>query len=220
VFDITATEPREIDDLLSLMSREYAHAEALTLRVDPYTPASVEARLAFDGYERIEALVMVIDGPLRGTARRFEILPIQDEVSWQAYSDLKRLDRHESIAPTDAQTGHSGLAERLVAGTRLKCPPAQYVMAYVDGSPAGYCSTWEGLKGVGQVEDLLVHPAYRHRGIATALLHHSVAAARARGAGPVVIVVYPANTAKNMYSALGWQPVVTCRQYTKKRERT
>lgn len=36
-------------------------------------------------------------------------------------------------------------------------------------------------------------------------------------AGPVVIVVHQANTAKQMYVGLGWQPIAMCRQYTNPR---
>ena len=90
------------------------------------------------------------------------------------------------------------------------------MLAYQDGQAVGYFSAWEGLDGVGQVEDLFVLSSYRHRGIATALIHSCVGAARARGAGPVVIVTEVTNTSKTMYAALGWQPVAICRQYGKR----
>ena len=42
----------------------------------------------------------------------------------------------------------------------------------IDGVAAGFLSSWPGTNGVGMVEDLYVHPLYRHRGLATALLAH------------------------------------------------
>ena len=78
-----------------------------------------------------------------------------------------------------------------------------------------YCCAWEGIDGVGQIDDLVTRKDHRHRGIATALVHHCVADARARGAGPVVAVTDAADTSKHMYEAMGFRPVVTLRDYLK-----
>jgi ribosomal protein S18 acetylase RimI-like enzyme len=215
MFAITASEPAEVDALLTRAATEYAHAARLTFRVDQLTPTAFETRLTQEGYERREALVLLLDGPLRHEPRRFDIRQIEDESTWRMYSELKFLDWQEDAARTKGNPEDRTIAQGFASSSRLKCPPVQYVMAYEDGQAVGYCSGWEGVEGVGQVEDLFVHPAYRHRGIATALLHHSVRAARARGAGPVVIVVDPRNAAKDLYAALGWQAVAICRQYGK-----
>jgi ribosomal protein S18 acetylase RimI-like enzyme len=68
------------------------------------------------------------------------------------------------------------------------------------------------------VEDVFVDAAYRHRGIATAMIRHCVEIARERGAGPMIIVVDPRNAAKHLYAALGWRPLALCRQYGKKNQ--
>jgi ribosomal protein S18 acetylase RimI-like enzyme len=214
VFDVIASEPAEIDRLLALAAREYAHAAKITFRLDPFTPPAFEARLALEGYERSEGILMLLDGPLRRPAGTFRILPIEDAAGWTALAELKRLDWREH--GTDKTLDPDTIADRLVASGRLKSPPVQYVLAYVDGRAVGHCSAWEGFDGIGQVEDFFVHPGHRHRGIGTALLHHCVEAARARGAGSMVIVVDAANTAKSMYAVLGWRPIALCRQYSKK----
>ena len=71
------------------------------------------------------------------------------------------------------------------------------------------------MNGVGQVENLFTHPDYRNRGIATALIHHCVADARAKGAGPVVIVADPTDTPKNIYARMGFRPVAVVGHYLK-----
>jgi GNAT superfamily N-acetyltransferase len=86
-------------------------------------------------------------------------------------------------------------------------------MAYVDDAPVGFFNAWEGIDRLGQVEDLYVLPEFRHRGIATALIHRCVAEARARGAGPIEICADPAETPKEIYAAMGWRPIAVCRQY-------
>jgi Predicted acetyltransferase len=91
----------------------------------------------------------------------------------------------------------------------------QYWLA-CDGKRAiAYLNSWEGIEGVGQVEDLFVHPDYRKRGIATSLLHHCVAQCRARGAGPIVIAADPTDTPKNIYARLGFRPVAWLSKYLK-----
>jgi predicted GNAT family acetyltransferase len=72
-------------------------------------------------------------------------------------------------------------------------------------------SSWPGENGVGQVEDLFTHPDYRHRGLATTLIAHGVADARARGAGPVLIIADPSDTPQQMYSAMGFRPLFISR---------
>lgn len=214
VFDITASELAEINRLLALAAREYAHAAKITFRLDPFTPPAFEARLALEGFERSEGILMLLDGPLRHPASRFRICPIEDPAGWTALAELKRLDWREHA--TEKSLDPDTIADRLVSSGRLKSPPVQYVLAYEDGRAVGHCSAWEGFDGVGQVEDFFVHPQHRHRGIGTAMLHHCVEAARARGAASIVIVVDVTNTAKNMYAALGWRPMALCRQYSKR----
>ena len=99
---------------------------------------------------------------------------------------------------------------------RIKSPPVRFWLAYLDGEPRAYFASWEGTEGVGQVEDLFTHPDFRHRGLATALIHHCVADARAHGAGPVVIVADPTETPKRIYAAMGFRPVAVKRSYLKK----
>ena len=66
------------------------------------------------------------------------------------------------------------------------------------------------------MEELYTQPEFRHRGLATALIHHCVADCRSHGAGSVVIVCAPGDTPKQMYAAMGFQPVAVKRNYWKK----
>ena len=191
---------------------EYADAARLTFRVGPFNPPAFEARLLLDGFDRKDALLLILAGQLRRQIRHCDIRPIEKDEEWQSYTELKRLDcGQDKVAGENGDDG--ALARGFTASNRLKCPPVQYAFAYQDGRAVGHCSCWEGTAGVGQVEDLFVDRAYRRRGIGTALIHYCVEAVRARGAGPVVIVVDPKNSAKAMYAALGWRPVAVCREY-------
>jgi GNAT superfamily N-acetyltransferase len=209
---ITASTPAQIDELLERAAREYAHCHHLRFDVDPFTPPDFEARLQLDGYVASEGLLSILEGELVGQAQSFEIRLVSDDADWAAYGDLKALDwaasRERLAQPPQPEVGL-----RMAATERAKSPPRRYWLAFVEGAARGFLSSWEGNASVGQVEDLFVHPDYRHRGIATALLHHCVADCRDHGAGPVAIVADPTDTPKQMYAVMGWRPVAVIRHY-------
>ncbi len=123
-------------------------------------------------------------------------------------------DWHEHIARQKRKVGDD-IARQMLATKRLKQPPAQYFMAYVRNRPVAYFNSWAGIDGVGQVEDLFTLPRFRKRGIARALIHHCVADARAKGAGPVIIAADPTDTPKRIYAAMGFRSLVVQSHYTK-----
>jgi GNAT superfamily N-acetyltransferase len=217
IYNVTASTPDEIDSLVARAEREYTHASNITFRIDLRTPTSFQARLALANYETQDSLLMVLEGELRGTPKPFEIRPIATEDDWEAFAELTRADWRETAPKVNEDPNNVTIADGLSGTNRLKSPPVHFFLAYADGEPRAFFNAWEGTAGVGQVENLFTHPDYRHRGMATALLHHCVADARAHGAGPVVIVCHPPDTPKNMYAALGWRPFALNRQFTKKR---
>ena len=81
----------------------------------------------------------------------------------------------------------------------------------------GMASVWDGLDGVGYVEDVFVEPAYRHRGLATALLHRCAADTRARGTRALTLVADADDTPQAMYAAMGFRHVATKRRYVRYR---
>jgi GNAT superfamily N-acetyltransferase len=217
---VTACAPDEIDRLLARAHREFSGCGCKHLRfdLDLDTPPQFEARLALEGYRRNDALVMLLEGELRGKAKPFEIRPVESETDWAAYGALHEIDWQayaERTSPGAAEEASAWTAAAMLQSRRLKSPPARFWLAYLDGAPRAYLFSWEGTKGVGQVEDLFTHPDYRHRGLATALIHHCVADARAHGAGPVVIVADPTDTPKEMYAAMGFLPVAVKRSWGK-----
>jgi ribosomal protein S18 acetylase RimI-like enzyme len=66
---------------------------------------------------------------------------------------------------------------------------------------------------MGIVEDLFTLPAYRRRGIATALIRHAVAYARDRGMTTMLIGALAEETAKSLYVSLGFVPQCLTRHY-------
>ncbi len=210
---IIAAAPGEIDALFARMDVEYAHLPFRRVRTDFTTPPEFEARLVLEGYRRHDSLVMLLEGPLAGESPRHAMRPVTEPADWAAYQALLRANWSEH--PERPDRFDDGVGRQVLRTRQLKSPPVRHWLALVDGMPRAYLSSWEGVDGVGQVEDLFTHPDFRHRGLATALIHHGVADCRAHGAGPVVIVAAPDDTPKHMYAAMGFRPVAVESEYWK-----
>jgi GNAT superfamily N-acetyltransferase len=213
IYDVSASSGAEIERLLDRARREYAHCSTLTFRLAPWASPVLESRLGLIGTEQNRTLVMLLESELQGGAPAHDLRPIEDDAAWRAFAELKRADWAEHAEATKQDPNRLEIPDGLAATARLKCPPVRYTMAYIDDRPVGTFNSWVGAGGIGQVEDLFVLPGFRHRGIATALIHHCVNEARAQGAGPIVICANLADTPKAMYAAMGWEPMAVCRQY-------
>jgi GNAT superfamily N-acetyltransferase len=149
---------------------------------------------------------MVLEGELRAKPKPFDLREVRSAQEWQAYASVQQTSYVESHESKGRDFDLVGLRDYLNY-IRAKAPAARTWLAYVEGAPVAFLSSWPGDNGVGQVEDLFTHPVFRHRGIATAQIAHGVADARERGAGPVIISADPGDTPKQMYADLGFRPL-------------
>jgi GNAT superfamily N-acetyltransferase len=212
VRSITAASADEIEGLLARAGREFAGCPHRCFEVDLDTPPSFEGRLVFEGYEARDFVLMVLEGELHGRPRAADLQLVTDERGWAEADKLKKLDWAEARA----RLGRAPLpkvGEQLALVARLKTPPDRKWLAPVDGGARGMASAWTGVDGVGQVEDVFVEPDYRHRGLATALIHRCVADCRAGGSRAVALVADAGDTPQAMYAAMGFRQVATKRRY-------
>jgi ribosomal protein S18 acetylase RimI-like enzyme len=204
--EVTASSETELDALLGAARDQFPHCTTIRFDIDFRTPPQVEARLEIESFQVFRAIISVLDEPLAGEPRRFEIQEVGDDnAGWAAFTTLKAAE----------WPGEEWVADGLAGATRLKCPPLRLWLGLIDGEPRGYLTSWGGTDGMGQVEDLLVDRRYRHRGLATALIHRGVESARADGARAVVIGADAADTPKHIYRRMGWRPVAVKREYRK-----
>lgn len=212
VANVRARTPEQIDRLLARVEREYAGVPHGRFDLDLDTPPEFEARLALEGYRGDEALVMLLEGELIGEATACDIRAVETETDWAVYAALHAIDWRDYTERL-GRPAQPDVGEAMMRCRRAKAPPVRWWLAWADGEPRAYFSSWEGTEGVGQVEDLFTHPEFRHRGLATALIHHCVADSRAHGAGPVVIVADPTDTPKELYARMGFRPVAVRRSW-------
>ena len=213
---VTAKSPGEINGLLARAEREFAGCPHRCFEVDRDTSPEFEARLVSDGYEARDFVLMVLDSDLVSKPKTADLRVTTDGRDWKAADRLKRLDWAEARAKL-GRDPLPAVGERLALLARLKTPPDRKWLAYADGEARGMASVWTGLDGVGQVEDVFVEPAYRHRGLATALVHRCVADARARGSGALMLVADAGDTPQAMYAAMGFRHGATKRRYVRYR---
>jgi GNAT superfamily N-acetyltransferase len=207
--------PGEIEEFLAVVEREYAHCRHRRFDADYRTPPEFTARLALEGYEREDTLMLYLEGELIGTAPAVDIRPVETDADWEAYWELELQDFREHMKRIKRKVKDE-VPRRMFHVKRGKQPPVQNFLAYIKEKPVAYFNSWAGIDGVGQVEDLFTLPKFRNRGIAKALIHHCVADARAKGAGPVVIASDPTDTPKLIYAGMGFRPVAIHTKYTQR----
>lgn len=209
----------EVERLLARAEAEFAHIEYRRFDIDPLTPPRLEARLSLDGYTLSTGLGHLLEGELNAVARPHVIREVLTDDDWRSYRQLWRLD----ITEFEERRNSARVREIIeheeddfIDYIRGKSPTVRTWLAVMDGIDVGYFSSWPGDNGIGQVEDLFVRREYRHRGIATALIAHCVADARARGAGPVIISSAIDDTPKHMYAAMGFRPFYVSKTWIKR----
>lgn len=211
---VTASTEREMDRLLARAEIEFGRLLPSALRCGPYHPAHLPRPSC---PRRLPAARRPCDDLTGDRARPPEphdIRPVVSDADWDALAAIGALARLEYRHRTgDPDWGKSECEATHEAW--VKFPQVRYWLSHVDGEPRAHFSSWAGVDGVGQVEDLYTHHDFRYRGLATALIHHRVADSRAKGAEAVVITADPADTLKRMFAAIGFRPVAITSEYVK-----
>ncbi|HUF84891.1 MAG TPA: GNAT family N-acetyltransferase, partial [Acidimicrobiia bacterium] len=203
---VRAETDDEIDRVLARADEIYAPLRHRKVMVDLDTPPAFEARLVLDGYEPHPHVELMLEGELQASAAAVDIRLVESDADWRSLTELWHLSHEEDVEKGRYDPWDFAVSAQMVRAKVLKAPDLRFWMARVDDTDAAHFSSWPGRDGVGIVEDLFTRPEFRHRGIATALIVHSVADARARGVSPVLITARADDTPKYMYAALGFRP--------------
>jgi GNAT superfamily N-acetyltransferase len=206
---------RELDGVLDA-ARAATGESVRQIVLDPGAPPFVEAELRVRGWTVDHAVQLVLpvgadlpvaaDAPVRPAVEAdrptLRALFRADHVE-----EDERVGRpHRSEARTDAI-----MAERWSLGPAVRW----FVVDEGDGAVGFFASWGGGARGIGVVEDLFVRADRRGRGHARALIATAVAAARADGAGEIVIGADPTDTPQRLYARLGFRPALVLRVATR-----
>lgn len=207
----------EVAALIERTEREFAGYKHRKFSLDPLTPQPFVARLLLDGYPAETTVQLLLEGELRAAPKDIEIRLVESDDDWAAHDRLQALDwdehrgRIEKKEPDDTPE----VLRDFTIAKRAKSPMLRTWLAYEAGDARAFFSSWPGIDGLGMVEDLFTEKEYRHRGLATALIAHCVADARARGARDVLIGADATDTPKQMYAAMGFRPLFTTQSYSR-----
>lgn len=207
---ITAERPDEIEALFASMDRHLAHSSWRVVHTDPFTPEPFAARLALDGYVEQQAVIqMVLDRQLHA-APGSDIAPITTEAEWGALAALVRRD-HEEGARTGGAVLSADVTDAIVAGYRAKDGPYRFHLARIGGEAVAYGAMAKAPSGAGMIEDLFTLPAYRQRGMASAMIAHFSALLEAQGCVCVFLGALVGEQARHLYAKLGFRPIMLTR---------
>lgn len=217
-----AATPDAIDELLAAADAHFAALDHEYFIVDALTPPAFEARLVQRGCLPSAELELLLEGelaPVRDVPG-LEVRLAETDADWETIGAMSRDEEVEEAAKFAREPRPAHVTRGLVAGRRDKGPDVRTWLARCEGVDCAHFSSWPGAAGVGKVEDLFTRPEFRHRGIASALIAHCVADARARGARAVLIGAMPEDTPRRMYEALGFRPLCVMRGYQRSSTRS
>lgn len=134
--------------------------------------------------------------------------PIVTEADWR-----RKLAFHEAVQ--ESPDGHANLAADIVGLERHKCAHGMEAFSgEMDGRMVAVVGAVWGERVV-RIKNLLVHPEYRRRSIATALLDHIAAIGRQRGIEEQCLVALKGGTGEIAYRSLGMTLVGSCFEWSK-----
>jgi ribosomal-protein-alanine N-acetyltransferase len=171
--------------------------------LDPFTPPPVEAYFSFGGYNLSTALLMVLEGEPGGRPSDVPIAPVTSKAEGTHLRELMIMFK----APYFGRDLAGGASDHVMAK-----PAITFWLAEWRGQPAGFLSGWLH-SGLCFLEDLFVHPDYRNRGIATALVHRVTHELRSQGGGAAFLEAAVEDTPKEMYRRMGFRPIALLREY-------
>ena len=215
---VSASTGAEIEEVFTtcdaVLPRTARHRQ---FHCDPLTPEPFLAHLELAGFAQRVSIQMVLTGGLRADSPALEIRLAESEQDWRSHARLVRLEALDAAEREGRPAHAASVSQGLAALRRAAAPEVRTWIARRGGEDCGTFASWPGRGGVGVVEWLLTHPGHRRRGVATALIAHAVADARARGAGAVVIGPDggPYDVPRRLYAALGFEPLCVTRCYTR-----
>lgn len=175
----------------------------------------VEAELLMRGYRFATFMSMLLEGELVCSPPDRELRRIETAADWAEYERLVAQNWREGLERTGHQYDPTIVAEVMTQAHLKADGGVRYWLAGIDGTACGFLQTYHDGAGMGIVEDVYTDPAYRHQGLASALMRASVDDLRADGAALVLLAVDPSDSPRHMYAAMGFRPLSVWRPFSR-----
>jgi len=170
---------------------------------------ALEAALLRLGYEPREEIGFLAPVPRSPHRTGVRVRPVVTEVDWQ----IKHLLHEECPVQSD---GHEGSAHEWVELERRKAEAGGMTccLIEVDGEPCGAVATIE-LGPFLRIKNIVIHPAYRGRGLALATVHELGLVARRRGRRAFGCFAVAGGTGEAVYRRAGLAAVTSQFEWAK-----
>jgi GNAT superfamily N-acetyltransferase len=218
IFEITAQTAQEIDQTVAFAEARIQALGYTYISTSPFTSPAVIARLAFDDFqEETPVIQMVLQAPLKASHSAGNRLhPVASDADWKTLYELVLTD-HSEGARTRGKKVAAHVTRGMVDGYRRKTGPCQFFLVSIDDTPCAYGSATISPNGMGMVEDMFTLPAFRRRGLASALISDCVDHLRQNGCADILIGSLATEPPKALYQKLGFQPVCVTRSFMKRK---
>ena len=210
-----APSPQAADEMMAAIERVLPPPARPHVHMGTGAPGPLEARFAADAWTLTMTLELVLHDRLRGDAPAIDVRRAVSDADWSAVRRLYRADHIEEAVRAERLPYPEVVTCAIADVKRAKSPAVRVWIARDRDVDCGFFTSWDGLDGIGLVEDLFVLPEHRGCGVARALINRAVADARERGAGPVLIGALIDDTPKDLYRRMGFVPLMVRRCWTR-----
>ena len=207
---VRASTAGDIAETLDDIEAAFAQSPYRVVDTDAFTPPEFLAHLALEDWqEQPAAILMALRGqPSPVGPAGLDIRVVESDADAAELSRLHVLDAAES--------SHSAeIAEGLHQMMRTKAAAGRIFLVRVGGQARAYALAVPAPGGFGFIDDVFTDPAFRRRGLASALVVHCARHLSGEGCETAFLTARVSDSPKRIYARLGFEPEMLVRRWVK-----
>ncbi len=180
--------------------RRLRHRQIVAPALDD--PAGLQSELETIGWSPAHELIMVLGSRPEAPVHPVKEISFTDLRGPVRDVELMEPPRVADPAIVPVLVGQLAGRDELVAAVTAE----RRFVVEADGAPVAWCRLYSG-DGIGQVEQVMTHPAHRNRGYARAVVSAAAAASHDRGDELTFLVAEAEDWPQQLYRRLGFETV-------------